>query len=124
MSSLKPLEPSALPAAPSSFPAVRLTETQDHLTVVFLVPGFAKQDLTITLAKDVLRVSGKVSSVAPRDFRPLRRGRRAVDFDTEIKLLAEVACSHTEAELERGVLTVRLRKDAPEARSLIPIRLS
>lgn len=126
MSSLKSsgLPPLGQRVAPSSFPAVRLTETQAHLTVVFLVPGFAKPDLTITLAKDVLRVSGKAASPAPRDFRPLHRGRRAADFDTEIKLLSEVTWSDSEAELERGVLTIRLRKDAPAARSVIPIRLS
>jgi len=110
--------------APSSFPTVRLTETQEHLTVVLLVPGFDRPDLTISLAKDVLRVSGKMASMAPHNFRAVRRGRRSADFETELKLLSEVAWSDTEAELERGVLTIRLRKDAPATRSLIPIRLT
>lgn len=110
--------------ASSSFPSVRLSETHAHLTVVLLVPGFSESDLTITLAKDVLRVAGKAAATAPRDFRPLRRGRRAADFETEIKLLSEVVWSDTEAALERGVLTIRLRKDAPASRSVIPIRLS
>jgi HSP20 family molecular chaperone IbpA len=108
----------------SSFPALRLTETHDHLTLVALVPGFSEADLSITLSKDVLRVAGRCSGAAPRDFHALHGGRRATDFDTEIKLLSDVAWSDTEAQLERGVLTIRLRKDLPAARSPIPIRLT
>lgn len=107
----------------SSFPPLRLSETHDHLTLVALVPGFSEAELNITLSKDVLCVAGRCSPVAPRDFHAVSRGRRAADFRTEIKLLSDVAWSDTEARLERGVLTIRLRKDAPAARSPIPIRL-
>jgi HSP20 family molecular chaperone IbpA len=108
----------------SSFPALRLSETNDYLTLVALVPGFSEADLSISLSKEVLCVAGSCSSVAPRDFHALHRGRRAADFRTEIKLLSDVAWSDTEAQLERGVLTIRLRKDVPAARSSIPIRLT
>ena len=106
------------------FPAVRLSETHDHLTLVALVPGFSEADLNITLSKDVLCVAGTCSGSAPRDFHALHRGRRAADFRTEIKLLCDIAWSDTEAQLERGVLTIRLRKDVPAARSPIAIRLT
>lgn len=108
----------------SSFPAVRLVETHDHLTLVALVPGFSEAELSVTLSKGVLCVAGACSASAPRDFHALHRGRRSADFRTEIKLLSDVAWSDTEAQLERGVLTIRLRKDVPEARSSIPIRLT
>lgn len=108
----------------SSFPALRLSETHDYLTLVALVPGFNEADLSITLSKDVLCVAGRCSGVAPRDFHALHGGRRAADFRTEIKLLSDVAWSDTEAQLQRGVLTIRLRKDLPAARSPIPIRLT
>jgi len=94
------------------------------MTVVALVPGFSESDLNITLAKDVLCVSGSYNAGAPRDFTAVHRGRRAADFKTEIKLLSDVVWSETEAHLERGVLTIRMRKDVPAARSLIPIRLT
>jgi HSP20 family protein len=126
---MTPLENSeALPitrrTASTSFPAVRLTETQDYVTIVALVPGFRESDLDITLVKDMLCLSGRCSSGVPRDFSAVHRGRRSGDFKTEIKLLADVAWSDTEAHLERGVLTIRLRKDAPASRSIIPIRLT
>ena len=126
MSPLKTLEslPSRQRMGSNSFPAVRLSETHDHLTLVALVPGFSDADLNITLSKNVLCVAGSCSGVAPRDFQALHRGRRAADFRTEIKLLCDVAWSDTEAQLERGVLTIRLRKDVPAARSPIPIRIS
>jgi HSP20 family molecular chaperone IbpA len=72
----------------------------------------------------VLCVTGTCGTGAPLDFTPVHRGRRAAGFKREIKLLADVVWSETEARLERGVLTIRMRKDVPEARALIPIRLT
>ena len=88
-----------------------------------VVPGFAETDLDITLAKDVLCIAGRQRAAVPGGFTVRHRGRRSADFRSEIKLLNEVAWDHTEAHLERGVLTIRLRKDAPSSRPPIPIRL-
>ena len=109
--------------ASSSFPALRLSETRDHMTVVALVPGFSRADLDITVVKDLLTIAGRCSSGVPGNFSALQRGRRGADFKSEIKLVADAVWSESDAWLERGVLTVRLRKDAPSARSIIPIRL-
>src|SRR5450755_4748098 len=92
----------------SSFPAVRLNESKDYVTVSAVVPGFAESDLEITLVKDVLSITGHHRAEVPGGFSPLRRGRRSADFKSEIKLLNEVAWHDTEAHLERGVLTIRL----------------
>jgi HSP20 family protein len=108
----------------SSFPPVRLSESKDYVTVSAVVPGFAENDLEITLVKDVLSIAGHHRPEVPGGFSPLQRGRRSADFKSEIKLLNEVAWDDTEAHLERGVLTIRLRKDAPSSRPPIPIRLT
>jgi HSP20 family protein len=118
-----------LPALPSlkpssSFPAIRLTESRDYVTVTAVVPGFAESDLDITLAKDVLSISGRHRAEVPAGFSALHQSRRATDFRSEIKLLNDVAWDDTEARLERGVLMIRLRKDAPSSRPPIPIRLT
>jgi HSP20 family molecular chaperone IbpA len=105
-----------------SFPALRLSETKEHVIVSAVVPGFAESDLEITLAKDVLCIVGHHRAELPGGFSVLRRGRRSMDFRSEIKLLNEVAWNDTEAHLELGVLTIRLRKDAPSSRPLVPIR--
>ncbi len=117
------MERAPLSKSTSSFPAVRLTESKDFVTVQAVVPGFAESDLEITLAKDVLCISGTVHAEIPGGFAARHRGRRSADFRSEIKLLNEVAWDDTEARLERGVLTIRLRKDAPSSRPPIPIRL-
>ncbi len=108
----------------SSFPSLRLTESKDYVIVSAIVPGFAESDLDITLAKDVLCIVGKHRCEVPGGFTVQHCGRRREDFRTEIKLLNEVAWDQTEARLERGVLTIRLRKDAPSSRPPIPIRLT
>jgi HSP20 family protein len=107
-----------------SFPAVRLSESKDYVTVSAVVPGFAEGDLEITLVKDVLCIAGRRRAEVPGGFNAVHRGRRSADFRSEIKLLNEVAWDDTEAQLERGVLTIRLRKDAPGSRPPIPIRLT
>lgn len=94
------------------------------MTVVALVPGFSQANLDITIVKDVLSISGHCSASVPGGFSPVHQGRRGADFKSEIKLLADVAWSDSEATLERGVLTIRLRKDAVSSRSVIPIRLT
>ncbi|MES1178497.1 MAG: Hsp20/alpha crystallin family protein [Myxococcales bacterium] len=111
------------PTPQPSFPALRLTESKDYVTVQAVVPGFAESDLDITLANDVLCIAGRQRAVVPGGFTARHRGRRGSDFRSEIKLLNEVAWDDTEAHLERGVLTIRLRKDAPSSRPPIPIRL-
>lgn len=109
----------------STFPAVRLTETKEHVILSAAVPGFAESELDITLAKDVLCITGRARSAVPQGFSAVHQGRRTLgDFRTEIKLLNEVAWDDTQARLERGVLTIRLRKDAPSSRPPIPIRLT
>jgi HSP20 family protein len=109
----------------SSFPAVRLTESKDYVTLSAAVPGFAEGDLEITLAKDVLCIIGHARNEVPQGYTAVTNGRRQLkDFRTEIKLRSEVAWDDTEARLERGVLTIRLRKDAPSSRPPIPIRLT
>ena len=109
---------------PSSFPAVRLTESKEYVTVQAVVPGFAEGDLEITLAKDVLCIAGKQRGEVPGGFTLRHRGRRSAEFRSEIKLLDQVAWDDTAARLERGVLTIRLRKDEPSSRPPIPIRLT
>lgn len=108
----------------SSFPALRLSETRDHMTVVALVPGFEQDNLDITIVKDLLSISGRSSAGVPGGFNAVRQGRRSADFKSEIKLMADVAWSDSEAWLERGVLTIRMRKDAVSSRATIPIRVT
>ena len=108
----------------STFPALRLSESKDYVTVVAIVPGFAEADLDITLANDVLCIVGRHRSEVPGGFTMEQRSRRSTDFRSEIKLLNEVAWDDTAARLERGVLTIRLRKDVPSSRPPIPNRLT
>jgi HSP20 family protein len=115
----------AVSKPPSSFPAVRLSESKEYVTLIASVPGFAEGDLEITLAKDVLCIAGRARQEVPKGYVPVTQGRRPLtDFRSEIKLRSEVAWDDTEARLERGVLTIRLRKDAPSSRPAIPIRLT
>lgn len=99
-------------------------ETRDHITVVAIVPGFAKKDLEITLKKDLLCIAGRLSPQVPGGFVARHQSRKSADFRRELKLATDVTWSDTTAHLERGVLTIQLSKDLPASRSPIPIRLT
>lgn len=107
-----------------SFPAIRLVETRERVTVIAVVPGFAEGDLEVTLNKDVLRIAGRLQTQVPGGFISRHQGRQASDFRRELKLATDVTWSDNDAQLTRGVLTIHLRKDVPSSRPPIPIRLT
>jgi HSP20 family molecular chaperone IbpA len=115
--------PTKRPAA-NPFPSLRWLETREHVTVVAIVPGFARKDLEITLKKDLLSIAGHLSGQVPSGFVARQQSRKGSHFRRELKLSSEVTWSDTHAHLERGVLTIQLRKDLPASRPSIPIRLT
>lgn len=92
------------------------------MTIVAVVPGFSREDLELTVENDLLRITGREKKSVPHTLAAVRRERRTGDFSRTIKLANDVLPSHTEARLERGVLTVRLRKCGPNDRVSIPFR--
>jgi HSP20 family molecular chaperone IbpA len=113
-------KPASLSA--KTFPAIRLSEDPQHVTIVAVVPGFSHEDLDVALEKDVLRITGRLRQQVPQNLPCVKKERLASDFSRTIKLASDVLRSHTEARLEHGVLTVKMRKCGPADRIAIPIR--
>lgn len=105
-----------------TFPSIRLSEDSQHVTIVAVVPGFSHEDLDVAVENDVLRITGRLRQQVPQNLPCVKKERLGGDFSRSIKLASDVLRSHTEARLENGVLTVKMRKCGPADRIAIPFR--
>jgi HSP20 family protein len=95
--------------AETRFPLMDVSETEDEQTVRFLVPGLPKGDVHISLHQNVLTVTGEKSqSEIPDNARVLRRERSTGSFHRTLRMKNRVAEDRIEAQLQDGVLTIRL----------------
>jgi HSP20 family protein len=84
---------------------VRVDSDDTSVTLSLDVPGLAKEQLTIAIEGDVVRVESKAD--APRSFR------------AAYQLAADIDTASSEAKLENGVLTLKLGKVVPVSRETV-----
>jgi HSP20 family protein len=100
-------------------PRTCLRETDDAYVVEFRVPGAKKRDIEVSVAGRHLTASGQHQH---RCGLPRRQTRRVERFWSEVLLPGEVDDNGVHANLDDGVLTVRVPKAPSERRRLIPVR--
>jgi HSP20 family molecular chaperone IbpA len=86
-------------------PEVRVEKTEGSVTLSIDVPGLAKDQLTIAIEGDIVRIDSKAD--APRSFK------------AAYQLADEIDAATSEAKLEHGVLTLKLGKVAPASRETL-----
>jgi len=97
----------------AGFPLDVLDEN-DHLVVKMNLPGVSAESVDISLEGTTLTLSAKLEDDAGNGGRYLYRERPAGMVRRAITLPVRLSHEGTEANLENGVLTIRLNK-APEA---------
>ncbi|HNQ01189.1 MAG: Hsp20/alpha crystallin family protein [Syntrophobacterales bacterium] len=102
------------------FPAVNIWASDQDVIVTAEVPGVDPAGLDITVADNVLRLSG---SRKPEELKPgevsHRRERASGEFTRSFRLPFAVDSGKVEAVCDRGVLTVRLpRAEADKPRKI------
>lgn len=95
-------------------PRIHVHEGEQAVAVRLEVPGFAKDDLEITLTGDVLTVRGERGAKLPEGYAVHRRERGALGFNRSFRLPRDVDGSKVEANIKDGVLTLTIPK-VPEA---------
>jgi len=99
-----------------------VSETDLVFVVEASLPGFAPNDVDITLQGDMLRIHAeRVSSEPPSDRHWLLRERRAVALERTIELPARVSAGQAEARFDNGVLILTLPKTEPVAPQRITV---
>ncbi len=95
-----------LDGAPSPLGKDARVESDDtSVTLSLDVPGLAKEQLTITIEGDIVRVESKAD--APRSFK------------AAYQLASDIDAATSEAKLENGVLTLKLGKVVPVSRETV-----
>ncbi|QZX99141.1 Hsp20/alpha crystallin family protein [Halobaculum rubrum] len=109
-------------AATRSWPGVEFTDDEDHapidlvayddeFVVIIGLPGFDREDVSVTVTDHTLRVSAEhdeSTEVHEGDERVVRRERRHESVQRSITLPDEVDVDSVTARMTNGVLTVTL----------------
>jgi HSP20 family protein len=99
---------------------LEIKEEDDALVVRAAVPGFAPEQIDVTVQGDTLTIRGRseTESTDEREGNYHLREWRASSFHRSVTLPTPVASDAAEAEIKHGVLTLRLpvREDAAARR--------
>lgn len=113
---LSPLtsSPRCAPGAEDWRPAVDIIENEPDFLVRVDVPGYTREELSISVENNQLEIRGE-REAGDQDVNYLRRERRSGAFIRTFRLGRHVDANHVSAAYENGVLEVRIGK-AEEAK--------
>jgi len=89
-------------------PATDVFETQDSVVIRFDMPGVAKDQTDITVDKGLLTVTGHACKEQPGQC--VYRETRIGDYQRQFTLTEDVHIEGITAQMEAGVLTIRIPK--------------
>jgi HSP20 family molecular chaperone IbpA len=93
-------------------PYTDVYETDTALVLVMEMPGVSRDDLSITLEQDVLRVEGKIDFSKYEGLEPVYTEYNVGHYARSFSLSDRVDQEKISAKLEDGVLTLTLPKTA------------
>ncbi len=93
---------------------VDVLETADSVLVNINLPGVKPENVELNLERNVLTLSAKLESATPEGAKVLWRERPAGELKRAVRIPVRVTHDGISANLEHGVLTVRIPK-SPEA---------
>ena len=99
-----------LPGAVRSQPAVNLWDQGEELILEMELPGVKSQEIDVSLAGNELTIKVERSDAAQEDVTYHRRERPAGSFTRLLSLPYAIDAQRVEADLQNGVLTLRLPK--------------
>lgn len=95
-----------------SEPAFNVYEDGDGYRLEAELPGFTEADLEIRATSEGLTIKGQRKLDVPEGYRAVRRERTGLQFTRTFEFAVPLEVNETQASLENGVLTIRLRKQA------------
>ena len=101
-------------------PTTDIFETEDALIVVMEIPGAEKQAINVSVENDVLRVESRIDYSKYEGMEPLYTEYNIGHFARSFALSNKIDQQQISAELDEGVLTLRLKK----AQQAIPRRIA
>jgi len=101
-------------------PTADIFETEEALAVIMEMPGVAKDNLTIEVEDDILRVEGRIDHGKYEEMEPVYTEYNVGHYARGFSLSGKIDREAISARLEDGVLTLTL----PKAKEAMPRRIS
>jgi HSP20 family molecular chaperone IbpA len=101
-------------------PATDIYETDDALMVVMEMPGVEKKDIDVTLENDVVRVEGKIDFSKYEGMTPVYTEYNVGHYARSFALSGKIDRQGISAQVDDGVLTLRL----PKAKEAMPKQIT
>jgi HSP20 family protein len=101
-------------AAGKAAPAVDIEAGRDQVVITAEVPGLAREELDVRAAGPTVTISGRPKRADAEGERLLRAERPRARFERSFALPWELDADKVQAKLERGVLTVTVRRAGGE----------
>jgi len=99
------------------YPFINLFETGGDLVLAVELPGIKKEELTLEVREDVLRLAGARKIEYGADCSCHRLERKGLNFDRSVKLPFRIESDKIRAEFQDGLLQVflpRAESDKPK----------
>jgi HSP20 family protein len=101
-------------------PATDIFETDDALTLIMEMPGVEKNDVSIALEDDRLRVEGQIDFSKYQGMEPVYTEYNVGHYARGFTLSGKIDRDGISAQLDGGVLTLTL----PKAKEAMPRRIA
>ena len=101
-------------------PYADIYETDEALSVVMEMPGVEKKDLNVALENDVLRVDGRIDFSKYEGMEPVYTEYNVGHYMRSFTLSSKIDKERISAQLDDGVLTLKL----PKSEKAQPRRIS
>lgn len=102
-------------------PKVNLYQEGDRLTLTAEIPGVKKTDLTLEVKDNLLHLAGKRQRRPAGEEQLIHRERGGGDFDRWLSLPFKVNPETVSAQVQDGLLEIKLEKAASEKATHITI---
>ena len=101
-------------------PAADIFETDEALTVIMEMPGVRKDNVTIDVEEDVLRIEGQIDFTGYQELEPVYTEYNVGHYARGFTLSGKIDRESISARLDDGVLTLTL----PKAKEAQPRRIA
>ena len=106
---------------PKRFPLFRQIEKEGLLVLEVEVPGVKKEDLSVEVKRDSVRVKGTRHNPFANDNGSSFFDQANFDFDERIQLKRKIDAQNAKANYENGILTIQFSDEETESATKIQI---
>lgn len=103
-------------------PAVDVVENNSEIVMSVDLPGVRPEDVEVSIERQLLRISGTAGSALPEGYQRTSGEWGSRVYERTFRVSDDLDRDHIDAQVQDGVLTLRLPKSQRAQRQAIPVR--